>query len=152
MNPTLAVERTGRRSGTNPDRRSTMEPFKYHVYVCTQEKPEGMPCCSANGSGQVLDALRTAVREAGLDDEVQVTTSGSIGLCERGPNMIVYPEGVWYSRVTVDDVAEIVREHFVAGRPVRRLLSGDAPALRAEIAENRRRYLAAMKARAENKG
>jgi (2Fe-2S) ferredoxin len=128
-----------------------VEPFKYHVYVCTQEKPDGMPCCSANGSAQVLDALRAALREAGLDEEVQVTTSGSIGLCERGPNMIVYPEGTWYSRVTVDDVAEIVREHFVAGRPVQRLLSGDSSALKAEIAENRRRYLAAMKARAENK-
>ncbi len=123
-----------------------MEPFRYHVYVCTQEKPEGQPCCSANGSARVLDALRAEVGKAGLGDEVQITTSGSLGLCERGPNLVVYPEGVWYSRVQVEDVAEIVREHLGHGRPVARLLSGDAAALKAEALENKRRYLAFMAA------
>ena len=123
-----------------------MEPFRYHVYVCTQEKPEGQPCCSANGCAAVLDALRAAVGRAGLGDEVQVTTCGSLGLCERGPNMVVYPEGVWYSRVGVADVGEIVAEHFGNGRPVARLLSGDAAALKTEALENKRRYLAFMAA------
>ncbi len=123
-----------------------MEPFRYHVYVCTQEKPEGQPCCSANGSAKVLDALRAEVGKAGLGDEVQITTSGSLGLCERGPNMVVYPEGVWYSRVRVEDVGEIVREHFGHSRPVTRLLSGDAASLKAEALENKRRYLAFMAA------
>ncbi len=123
-----------------------MEPFRYHVYICTQEKPEGQPCCGANGSTKVLDALRAEVGKAGLGDEVQITTCGSLGLCERGPNMVVYPEGVWYSRVRVEDVGEIVREHFGGGRPVARLLSGDAEALKAEALENKRRYLAFMAA------
>lgn len=124
-----------------------MEPFKYHVYVCTQDKPDEMPCCAANGSQQVLEELRSAVHEAGLHDEVQITTCGSLGLCERGPNMVVYPEGVWYSRVQVEDLAEIVREHFGGGRPVTRLLSGEQTALKEEILENKRRFLAAMAAR-----
>ena len=124
-----------------------MEPFRFHVYVCTQEKPEGQPSCSANGSAAVLDALRAEVGRAGLGDEVQVTTCGSLGLCERGPNMVVYPEGVWYSRVRVEDVAEIVREHFGHSRPVARLFSGDAATLKAEALENKRRYLAFMAAR-----
>ena len=124
-----------------------MEPFRYHVYVCTQEKPDGMPCCSANGGAAVLEALRAAVARAGLDDDVQVTTSGSLGLCERGPNVVVYPEGVWYSRVRAEDVEEIVREHLAGGRPVTRLLSGEPGALKEEILENKRRFLAAMKAR-----
>lgn len=123
-----------------------MEPFRYHVYVCTQEKPDGLPCCSANGSAAVLEALRAEIARAGLGDEVQVTPSGSLGLCERGPNMVVYPEGVWYSRVQVADVPEIVREHFGAGRPVDRLVSGDAAQLRPEILENRRRHMAYMAA------
>jgi NADP-reducing hydrogenase subunit HndC len=125
-----------------------MEPFKYHVYVCTQEKPDGAPCCSARGSAKVLEALRAEIGRAGLDGEVQVTTSGSIGLCERGPNMVVYPEGVWYSGVTVEDVPEIVREHFGRGRTVARLANTDAAALKAEIGENRRKAIAAMRARA----
>jgi (2Fe-2S) ferredoxin len=124
-----------------------MEPFRYHVYVCTQEKPNPeAPSCSNKGSGKVLEALRAELNKAGLGDEVQVTTSGSIGLCTRGPNMIVYPEGIWYSGVQVADVAEIVADHFGNGRPVARLISGDAAALKAEIQENRRKALAAMKA------
>jgi (2Fe-2S) ferredoxin len=125
-----------------------MEPFKYHVYVCTQEKPDGAPCCAARGSAQVLDALRAEIGKAGLDGEVQVTTCGSIGLCERGPNMVVYPEGVWYSGVKVEDVPEIVREHFGRGKVVRRLANTDQVALKAEISENRRKAIEAMRARA----
>jgi (2Fe-2S) ferredoxin len=123
-----------------------MEPFRLHVYVCTQEKPQGLPSCAVNGCAAVLDALRGEVVRAGLDDEVQVTTCGSLGLCTRGPNLVVYPEGVWYSGVRAEDVGEIVREHFRGGRPVARLLSGEKGALFAEIVENRRKAREAMKA------
>jgi len=128
-----------------------MEPFRYHAYVCTQEKPEGMACCSASGSTAVLDALRAEIGKAGLGDEVQVTTCGSLGLCERGPNMVVYPGGVWYSKIRVEDVAEIVRGHFGEGKPIARLLSGDEAALRSEILENKRRYLAHLAAQKASK-
>jgi (2Fe-2S) ferredoxin/predicted O-methyltransferase YrrM len=126
-----------------------MEPFRYHVYVCDQKKPEGAPCCSANGSLKAIDALRREIGTQGLADIVQVTTCGSLGLCERGPNMVVYPEGVWYSRVRSEDVPEIVREHFGAGRVVKRLVSGDQAAVRAEIEGNKKKMLAAQKARDE---
>ncbi len=125
-----------------------MEPFRYHVYLCTQEKADIAPCCAARGSQAVLEALRAELGKAGLGDEVQVTTSGSVGLCERGPNMVVYPEGVWYAGVQLADVPEIVGEHFVRGRPVARLVNSDPLALKAEILENKRKALAAMKARA----
>lgn len=124
-----------------------MEPFRFHVYVCDQRKPEGAPCCSARGSGAVLDALRREIGAQGRSDAVQVTTCGSLGLCERGPNLVVYPEGDWYSGVRPEDVAEIVREHFGAGRPVGRLVSGHPAALQAEITANRGKALAALAAR-----
>jgi (2Fe-2S) ferredoxin/SAM-dependent methyltransferase len=124
-----------------------MEPFHHHVYVCTQEKPEGAPSCTANGSPRVLEALRREIGKQGLGDEVQVTTCGSIGLCGRGPNMVVYPEGVWYSGVRPEDAEAIVREHFGEGKTVERLLSGDRTTLREEIDTNKRRMLAALKAR-----
>ena len=122
-----------------------MEPFRYHVYACQQEKPGNAPCCAARGSAQVLDALRKEIAAQGLMGDVQVTTAGSLGLCERGPNLVVYPEGVWYSNVQVADVPELVREHFKHGRPVQRLLSGNDPvALKKEIEENRAKAMAAM--------
>ena len=124
-----------------------MEPFRYHVYLCTQEKPDPKaPSCTNNGSKEVLEALRAELGKTGLADEIQVTTSGSLGLCTRGPNMVVYPEGVWYSGVKKGDVPEIVREHFMNNRPVERLMNKDAAALKNEILENKRKYLAAMKA------
>jgi (2Fe-2S) ferredoxin len=124
-----------------------MEPFRYHVYVCDQRKPEGAPCCAARGSAAVVEALRREIAAEGLAGEVQVTTCGSLGLCERGPNMVVYPEGVWYSGVRAEDVPEIVRGHFVGGRPVERLVLADGTALRAEIEANRSRAMAALAAR-----
>ncbi len=123
-----------------------MEPFRYHVYACQQEKPGGAPCCSARGSTAVLEALRKEIAAQGLMGDVQVTTCGSIGLCERGPNLVVYPDGVWYSGVQVADVPELVREHFVKGRPVERLVNRDAVALTKEIEENRAKAMAAMAA------
>ena len=130
-----------------------MEPFRYHVYACQQEKPGNAPCCAGRGSAQMLDALRKEIGAQGLMDTVQITTSGSLGLCERGPNMVVYPEGVWYSNVQVADVPELVREHFKNGRPVERLLSGSDPAaLKKEISENRAKAMAAMAAMAAAQG
>ena len=127
-----------------------MEPFRYHVYVCVQEKPDPQaPSCSNNGSKEVLEALRAELGKAGLGDEVQVTTCGSLGLCTRGPNLVVYPEGTWYSGVQVTDVPGIVQEHFVNGQPVARLANDDAAALKAEILENKRKVMAAMKAAQE---
>jgi (2Fe-2S) ferredoxin/SAM-dependent methyltransferase/DNA-binding CsgD family transcriptional regulator len=124
-----------------------MEPFPYHVFVCDQKKPEGAPSCCARGSLKVLETLRAEVAAQGLGDQVQITTCGSLGLCERGPNMVVYPGGVWYSGVTPADVAEIVREHFGRGQVVRRLARQDAGEVRAEMEDNKRKRLAAMKAK-----
>jgi (2Fe-2S) ferredoxin/predicted O-methyltransferase YrrM len=124
-----------------------MEPFRFHVFVCDQQKPDGVPCCAARGSGQVLEALRREVTTHGLEDEVQVTACGSLGLCEHGPNLVVYPEGIWYSGVTPADVAEIVRSHFQQDTPVERLTRTDPAALRAEILDNREKMVAARRAR-----
>ena len=123
-----------------------MEPFRYHVFVCEQQKPEGVPCCATRGSAKVLEALRREVAGQGLSNDVQITACGSFGLCDRGPNMIVYPEGVWYSGVTPQDVPEIVRTHFQAGRIVERLANKDAAALKTEICANRDKMLAARRA------
>jgi len=124
-----------------------MQPFRYHVLACDQRKPEGLPCCSVRGSAAVIEVLRQEIVARGLADVVQVTACGSLGLCERGPNIVVYPDGVWYSGVTPGDVPEIVTSHFQNGQAVERLLNGDATAVKKEITLNRTRMLAARKAR-----
>lgn len=124
-----------------------MPPFRRHVFACEQRKPDGLPCCAARGSAAAIEALRREVAAQGLLETVQITTCGSLGLCERGPNLVVYPEGIFYAGVTPADVPEIVREHLRDGRPVARLAQTDTAALKAEIATNRRKALEAMKAR-----
>jgi (2Fe-2S) ferredoxin/precorrin-6B methylase 2 len=124
-----------------------MEPFHYHVFICDQNKPEGVPSCPARGAAATIEALRKAVAARGLLDEVQITTCGSLGLCERGPNLVVYPEGVWYSGVRPEDVAELVESHFVNGRPLERLVNHRPEELRAEIQSNRAKFMAAQRAK-----
>ncbi len=126
-----------------------MHPFRYHVFACEQKKPEGAPSCTAHGSQAVVDALRREVAARKLFDTVAVTGCGSLGMCENGPNLVVYPDGVWYSHVSPADVPEIVAEHFQNGRPVERLARRDEAALRSEISENLGRALAAIRARDE---
>ena len=90
--------------------------YRSHVLIC------GGTGCSASGSAKIHDAMEKEIAAAGLSEEVKVVQTGCFGLCALGPIMIVYPEGSFYSRVTVEDVPEIVSEHLVKGRGVKRLV------------------------------
>ena len=124
-----------------------MQPFRHHVFVCDQQKPEGAPSCGARGGLAVIEALRREVAARGLEGQVQVTACGSLGLCESGPNAVVYPEGTWYCGLTPADAPELVEEHFRNGRPLARLERREVGEVRAEMAANRDKRLAAMRAR-----
>ncbi len=124
-----------------------MQPFRYHVIVCTQQKPENVPACAAAGAGQVVGALYEQLGKQGLSDEVIVSTTGCLGACDHGPVMVVYPDATWYGQVKPADVAEIVASHLKAGRPVARLELKDESALRAEILDHRQKYFAMLAAR-----
>ncbi len=122
-----------------------MEPFRHHVFVCTQEKAEGVPCCAAAGSFQVLNALHRELGTQGLADDVQVSSCGCLGICDSGPVMIVYPEGTWYTKLTPTDVPEIVMSHFRAGEKVARLERIPDEDMKSEILDHRNKYLAMLK-------
>ena len=124
-----------------------MEPFRFHLFVCTQQKPEGVPCCPANGSFVVLDALDREIQARGLNQDAQLTTCGCMGLCDEGPVLVVYPAGVWYRRVRPSDVSEIVGTHLHDGKPVDRLVWNDAPAMKAMAVEHDKKFREAMAAR-----
>ncbi|PWL49076.1 MAG: NADH-quinone oxidoreductase subunit NuoF [Clostridiales bacterium] len=90
--------------------------YRSHVLVC------GGTGCTSSGSAKVIDALEAEIGKNGLTDEIKVIKTGCFGLCAVGPIMIVYPEGSFYSAVTAEDIPEIVSEHLLKGRPVKRLL------------------------------
>jgi (2Fe-2S) ferredoxin/predicted O-methyltransferase YrrM len=124
-----------------------MEPFRFHVFVCDQQKSEGVPCCSCHGSAQTIDALRREIAAHSLEDEVQLTICGSLGMCDHGPNMIVYPDGIWYSGVGPADVPEIVDSHFCKDAPVERLIRTDLAGVRAEVLNHRDKMRTAFRAK-----
>ena len=124
-----------------------MGPFRYHAFVCAQEKPEGVPCCSAAGSFNVLNTLHRELGAQGLADEVQVSSCGCLGLCDSGPVMIVYPEGTWYTKLTAPHVSEIVSSHLKSDKKVDRLIRDDNAAMKEEILEHRNKYVAMLKAK-----
>ena len=93
-----------------------MEFARGHVLVC------GGTGCTSSGSEQIIKEMEAQLKANGLEKEIKVVKTGCFGLCALGPIMIVYPEGAFYSRVTVDDVKEIVEEHLLKGRIVKRLL------------------------------
>ena len=81
--------------------------------------------CTSSGSRGLVDALKTALKEHGLEDKVSVKITGCHGFCEQGPLMIIEPQKVFYTRVETADVPEIVESHLVNGQVVERLLYVD---------------------------
>ena len=106
--------------------------IRAHVLIC------GGTGCTSSGSASIQKAFAENLEAFSLTEEVKLVQTGCFGLCELGPVVIVYPDGTFYSRVTVDDVKEIVEEHLLKGRKVERLVydeTGDeAPAVEGNVA------------------
>jgi NADH-quinone oxidoreductase subunit F len=93
-----------------------MDNFRAHILLCYGG------ACLSSGADKVKEALETELGKAGLHNEIDIITTGCMGTCELGPVMVVYPEGIFYQKVLPEDVAEIVQEHLLKGRVVKRLL------------------------------
>ena len=93
-----------------------MDIVRCHILVC------GGTGCTSTGSEELIKRLNAELSERNLDKEVRVIKTGCFGLCALGPVIVVYPEGAFYSRVKPEDIEEIVEEHILKGRVVKRLL------------------------------
>ena len=102
-------------------------PFKKHVFVCNGES------CARNGAAAVkakfVDELkaRGLLRKRTLEGDFMCTDCSSVGFCDIGPAVLVYPDGVWYAQVQAADVPEIIDSHLVGGQPVERLVKNRIP-------------------------
>ncbi len=93
-----------------------MEFVRSHILVC------GGTGCTSSGSEKLIGQLESELKTNGLEKEVKVVRTGCFGLCTLGPIVVIYPEGVYYGRVMPEDAKEIVNEHIIKGRTVKRLL------------------------------
>ena len=93
--------------------------IRAHVLIC------GGTGCTSSGSKTLQEAFKKSLSDFGLTEEIKMVQTGCFGLCALGPIVIVYPDGTFYSRVTPEDVNEIVEEHLLKGRIVDRLVYRD---------------------------
>ena len=105
-------------------------PVRRHVLVWQNARAADDPrgCCNVRGAGAVLEAFKVALKARGLAGEIRAQKAGCLDACAMGAAVVVYPEGIWYGKVTPADVPEILEEHLVHGRPVERLVVGRTPA------------------------
>jgi len=90
--------------------------YRSHILICT-----GTGCVSS-GSKKIKHELQDELADKKLLDEIKIVETGCHGFCEKGPILVIYPEGVFYCQVKKEDVSEIVDEHLLKGRVVERLL------------------------------
>ena len=105
-----------------------MPRFERHIFICTNQRPEGHPrgCCNPSGAGELHRLFKVKLAQRGIQVTVRANKSGCLDQCEIGPTVVVYPEAVWYGHVSSADVDEIIESHIVGGRPVDRLIIPDA--------------------------
>jgi len=105
----------------------SMPKFEKHIFICGNQRPPGAPrpCCDPDGRAELQKAFKEKLATRGLKGKVRANQSGCLDQCEHGPNLVVYPDTVWYGRVTLADVDEIIDSHIVGGRPVQRLVLPD---------------------------
>lgn len=97
---------------------------KYHVFICTSCTITGQQrgFCYNKGSVNLVQKFMEEISDRDLSGEVVVNNTGCFGICNKGPIVVVYPEGIWYGNVTEEDVERIFDEHFEGGSPVKELM------------------------------
>jgi len=104
-----------------------MTAFTHHVFVCgNQRSPDHRRgCCDPAGSDKLRNELKSAVKQHGLTPALRVNKAGCLEQCEHGPTMVIYPQGIWYGNVSVEDVPRIVEETLVNGNVIEELVIAD---------------------------
>jgi (2Fe-2S) ferredoxin len=93
---------------------------KYHIFVCTSNRPNGTQkgLCHQKSSVKVIEKFMQEIEDRDLTGDCMVNNTGCFGICSRGPIAVVYPEGVWYGNLTEEAVEEIVEKHIEGGEVV----------------------------------
>ena len=103
----------------------TGEPLFYqtHVFCCLNERVPGHPrgCCKEKGSEPLRAYMKKRVGELNLE-RVRINQALCLDRCELGPNLVIYPEGTWYTYANEADIDEIIQTHLVEGGRVERLM------------------------------
>ena len=97
--------------------------FEQHIFCCLNERKPGATrgSCITSGAQPLFNYFKARMKELGYHGRMRVNKSGCLDRCEHGPVVVIYPQGVWYSYHSRDDVEEIITTHFEKGQIVERL-------------------------------
>lgn len=97
---------------------------KHHIFVCTSCRINGTQqgYCYQQKGVNIVQTFLEEIDDRELSGDIMINNTGCFGICEKGPIVVVYPEGVWYGNVSPDDVERIMDEHIEGGTPVEDLL------------------------------
>jgi (2Fe-2S) ferredoxin len=104
-----------------------MPKFTHHIFVCCNQRPEGHPrgCCDPAGAEALRDCFKRELASRGLKTTVRANSAGCLDQCELGPTVVIYPQAIWYGKVTPADVARIVTQTIMAGEILPDLVLAD---------------------------
>jgi (2Fe-2S) ferredoxin len=104
-----------------------MPAFTHHVFVCGNVREPGhrRGCCDPEGQQALREAFKRELKKAGFGTLARANHSGCLEQCEHGPTVAIYPQGIWYGRVRVEDVPRIVSRTILGGEIVNDLLISD---------------------------
>lgn len=96
-----------------------MEKWRKHIFLCGSfrigDKASGT--CEKRGALQYLPYIEAELADRGLSD-VNVSATTCLKVCERGPAMIIYPDGIWYGHIAseedVDNILDALEEDTIA--------------------------------------
>jgi len=98
--------------------------YDKHVFFCTNQREDGSDCCNNHGAQKARDYMKNRIKELDIDKQqnnIRINAAGCMNRCDKGPVIVVYPEGTWYTYTTEGDLDEIIEEHLRNGRVVERL-------------------------------
>ena len=98
--------------------------YDKHVFFCTNQREDGSACCNNHGAQKARDYMKAKVKELDIpkhQNNIRINTAGCMNRCDKGPVIVIYPEGIWYTYVDESDLDEIIEQHLKNGRVVERL-------------------------------
>ncbi|MGE0606413.1 MAG: ferredoxin [Pirellulales bacterium] len=97
-----------------------MQKFTSHIFVCCNQRSPGhrRGCCDPEGSEALRERFKAELKSRNLSPQVRANKAGCLDQCEQGPTVVIYPQQIWYGRVTPDDVPRIIDETIVGGRVI----------------------------------
>ena len=95
-----------------------------HVFICTQNRPQGHPrgSCASKGCADIMTEFMNEIQSRNLFEKIGLTNTGCMGPCMVGPSVLVYPEGIMYGNLQKSDVKTIIEQHLLGDEPVTELM------------------------------